>query len=102
MNNIERNERMDNPAKRFMREIEMLMTDSEKKDIAEVWSSVGSELPRALEAAVISGMLTSEQKESAARDLTNIREDVTRMEDSPEKDRVLRDFDSLLEKLQQS
>lgn len=95
----EKRERMDDPGQRFMREIEMLMTDSERKDVPEILSSVGSELPRALEAALEAGALSDAQKKEALRDLINLKEDVDRLPDSEDKELIMKAFDALLPKL---
>ena len=99
MENEKRSERMNNAGERFMREIEMLMTDSEHKDVAEILSSVGSELPRTLDEALDTGALSDNQKSEARRRLGDIRDDVDRLPDTEEKKLIMKAFDVLLQKL---
>jgi hypothetical protein len=99
MENEKRSERMNDAGESFMREIEMLMTDSERKDIAEILSSVGSELPRTLETALAAGALSNDQRSEASRRLNDIREDVDRLPDSEDKKLIMKAFDALLQKL---
>ncbi len=93
-------ERMREPGGRLMREIELLMTDSENKDIPEILDAVSSKIPRALDEALRTGALSDEQKAEALKDLTNIREDVDRqLEDSDNKNLIMKNFESLLNTL---
>ena len=94
-------ERMDDPGECFMREIELLMTDSEHTDTAEILSSVGSELPNALEAALNARALSDNQLSEARRRLRDLRGDVDRLPDSDEKKLIMQAFDPLLQKLTQ-
>ena len=82
-----------------MREVEMLMTDTERKDAAEMLDSVESELPHALDDALQAGDLTGAQKAEAVRRLSDIHDDVSRLPDSENKKRIMKGFESLLGKL---
>ena len=95
----ERPEFLNDPSKRLAREIEMLMTDSEHKDVSEILCSVGVEIPRAINAANEAGVLSDSQREETQRRLNDLREDVSRLPDSDEKKLIMEAFDALKIKL---
>ncbi len=92
-------DRLKDPGESFMREIDMLMTDTEHGDIPELLSSVGSELPRILDEALDAEALSDNQRSEARRRLGDIRDDVDRLPNSDEKTLIMQGFESLLQKL---
>ncbi|HCM67599.1 MAG: hypothetical protein A2898_03315 [Candidatus Kerfeldbacteria bacterium RIFCSPLOWO2_01_FULL_48_11] len=81
-----------NPGNRLAREIELLMTDVEKSDVPEILHAVTSEIPRALDEALLSGALTDEQKSEMLRRISDIRQDAGRLPESDEKQMVMGAF----------